>query len=216
MSTYRERREARAERLREWAAKRETKAETAFNTAESMAAVIPFGQPILAGHHSERRDRRYRDRIGRNMDRGLDHSRKAADMEARADSIEAAAGRAIYSDDPDAVERLAERIAGLEAQREQVKARNREARKRGDDPTPRYVLANLGGNITRQRKRLAELKREAEHGPRVRLIVAKYRGTCDKCHAEIEPGNRILYGQGHTEHVEGDCLTGAPRLTPMV
>ena len=28
-----------------------------------MASAIPFGQPILVGHHSEGRDRRYRDRI---------------------------------------------------------------------------------------------------------------------------------------------------------
>jgi hypothetical protein len=230
MSPYRERREARAERLREWAAKRETKAEAAFNTAESMAAVIPFGQPILAGHHSERRDRRYRDRIGRNMDRGLDHSRKAADMASRADGIEAAAERAIYSDDPDAIERLAKRIAELEAERDSVKERNAAYRKEHRAelaamtayqrsqavPHPSYELQNLGGNIGRQRKRLAELEREAEHGPRLRLIVAKYRGTCDKCHGEIEPGNRILYAKGHTEHVEDDCLTGAPRLTPTV
>jgi hypothetical protein len=28
-----------------------------------MASIIPFGQPILGGHHSEKRDRNYRDKI---------------------------------------------------------------------------------------------------------------------------------------------------------
>jgi hypothetical protein len=50
MSTYRERREARAERLREWADKRAEKAGAAAERASEMGAAIPFGQPILAGH----------------------------------------------------------------------------------------------------------------------------------------------------------------------
>ena len=37
-----------------------------------MASVIPFGQPILVGHHSERRDRSYRDRIRSTEDRAVD------------------------------------------------------------------------------------------------------------------------------------------------
>ncbi|MEE8059026.1 MAG: DUF3560 domain-containing protein [Pseudomonadales bacterium] len=37
--------------------------QTVYKRAKDMAPVIPFGQPILVGHHSEHRDRRYRDRI---------------------------------------------------------------------------------------------------------------------------------------------------------
>jgi uncharacterized protein DUF3560 len=177
--TYRERRLAKAERLREWAEKRETKAAAAFETADRMASVIPFGQPILVGHHSEGRDRRYRDRIGRNMDAGLEHSQKARDMARRADGIEAAAAGAIYSDDPDAVEALEARLEALEAERERYKAHNREMRKPGAcdhpadcdcrsrfprdckctrHPLPAYVLQNLSGNIKRNRDRLEALK----------------------------------------------------------
>jgi hypothetical protein len=36
-----------------------------YDDAHRMADAIPFGQPILDGHHSEGRDRRYRDRIHR-------------------------------------------------------------------------------------------------------------------------------------------------------
>ena len=177
--TYRERREARADRLRDWAGKRETSAAANAVRASEMASVIPFGQPILVGHHSERRDRNYRDRIGRTMDRAIEDSRKAESMRSRADGIESQLDQSIYSDDPDAVERLEERIAELEAQRDRFKAHNREMRKPGAcdhpadcdcrslfprvcdckrHPLPGYVLSNLSGNIKRNRDRLEAVK----------------------------------------------------------
>jgi hypothetical protein len=51
--TTRERREARAARLREWADKREAKSTAAFDAVRQIADNIPMGQPILVGHHSE-------------------------------------------------------------------------------------------------------------------------------------------------------------------
>lgn len=187
MSTYRERREARAERLREWAAKRDAKAGAAFDQAKTMGDAIPFGQPILVGHHSQRRDERYRNRIVATMDRAVEHAAKAADMGSRAAGIEAQLAASIYDDDPDAIERLTERIAHLEAERERIKAFNASCRKGAPDWAlltdrerkslesvarvapyslgkgggfPGYHLTNLGGNITRQRQRLARLERQ--------------------------------------------------------
>jgi len=127
--TYRERREAKAERLREWADKREAKSKAALSQADAMYDAIPFGQPILVGHYSEGRDRRYRDRAWNTMGRGVEHGRKAEEMRRRADNIEAAAERAVYSDDPDAAERLTERIAELEAERARIVAYNKSCRK---------------------------------------------------------------------------------------
>lgn len=169
--TYRERRMRKAERLRGWAEKREAKSAAEYDRADEMASAIPFGQPILVGHYSERSDRNYRDRIGRAMDRSCEHAAKAESMRSRADNIEAQAAHAIYSDDPDAVERLTEKIARLEAQREQMKQRNAAFRKehraelnvmtlyQRDRAMPHqgYELTNLSGNISRLRKRLANL-----------------------------------------------------------
>lgn len=129
MTTYRERREARAERLREWAAKRDTKAAAGFERAHDLAGVIPFGQPILAGHHSQGRDERYRARIAGTMDRACEDAAKAQSMSSRADGIESQLERSIYSDDVDAVERLEERLAVLEAERDRIKAYNASCRK---------------------------------------------------------------------------------------
>lgn len=127
--TTRERREARAERLREWADKREAKAVTGFERSREMASVIPFGQPMLTDHYSYGRDRRYRERIHATADRALADSRKAEEMVAKAANIEAAAARSIYSDDPDAIEALERRIAELEAERDRIKTYNASCRK---------------------------------------------------------------------------------------
>ena len=58
-----ERAQRKADRRIAWAESREKKAETAGKIAESLGSVIPFGQPILVGHHSERGHRRLIERI---------------------------------------------------------------------------------------------------------------------------------------------------------
>jgi hypothetical protein len=127
--TYRERRLRRADRLREWAEKRAAKSAASFTTAHRIADAIPFGQPILVGHHSERYARRDQERIHHAMAAGIEHERTAASMTSRADEVERQAEQAIYSDDLDAIERLREKIASLEAERDRIKAINSAIRK---------------------------------------------------------------------------------------
>lgn len=127
--TYRERRGRRADRLRGWADSRDVKAATARETAQSIMDVIPVGQPVLRGHHSQRRHERDLDRLDRAARASAEHSAKASEFRRRAENIEAAADHAIYGDDLDAVERLADRIAELEAERDRVKAYNATCRK---------------------------------------------------------------------------------------
>lgn len=181
--TYRERREARAARLRGWAEKRDARSDRAFDRARAIGDNIPLGQPILIGHHSEGRHRRDLERMDSAMRDAVESEKKAASMRSRADNIEAAAEHAIYSDDEDAIPRLRERVAALEAERERVKAYNASCRKGAPDlellderqraqiasclrvgfggkkgSFPTYHLRNLGGNITRQRNRLRALE----------------------------------------------------------
>ena len=187
MSTYRERREAKAQRLREWADKREVKAEQSATTGRQMFEAIPFGQPILIGHHSEGRDRRYRQRAHAKMEQAHEHAATAERMRQRADNIEAAADAAIYSDDPDALDRLDEKLQRLEGQRDRIKRYNASCRKGQPDRSilderqrrdlasteravpqfmgkggqfPSYVLRNLSGQIASVRKRRDRMQRQ--------------------------------------------------------
>lgn len=209
MGTYRERRLARAEQLAGWAAAREAKSDAAHEASRAATAQIPFGQPILVGHHSERRHRAAVER-GRNAaDASLTHARKADEMAQRAATIEAQAAGAIYSDDPDAIERLQAKLAGMEAERERMKAANAEFRKQNRDalkamsayergqavPFASYSITNLGGNITRTRQRIEQLQREQVTGPRDRLITARFASSCEDCGAALEKGSLIRYNR---------------------
>jgi phage shock protein A len=162
--TYRERRLRKAERLNEWADKREDKAEATLKADEVYRQDHAFNtQP---GHIP------IRAKVIAREDRAYESLTKASSMRSRAASIEAQAEGAIYSDDPDAIERLEQRIAELEAQRVEIKAKNAAYKKEHKDelkaltafgrdramPFPGYVLTNLSGNINRQKKRLAELQ----------------------------------------------------------
>jgi phage host-nuclease inhibitor protein Gam len=218
--TYRERRLARAERLREWSEKREAKANAAHDGVHAIADQIPFGQPILVGHHSERRARRDQARMESGMRAAIDHSDKAKSMSSRADNIEAAVERAIYDDDPDAVERLAAKVAELTAKRDAMKAANADYRKAHRDelkamgpyersqsvPYPSYAITNIGATIRTAAKRLESLRRGPVERP-MRTIVARYAGRCDACGEPIHRGDLIDYKQGepvvHTACPEG-------------
>ena len=172
--TYRERREARAERLRGWADKRETASAATFKSHEVYRGDNAFNtQP---GHIPERA------RVIAQTDRAVASLRKAEGMESRASNIESQLDHAIYSDDPDAAEALKVRIAGLEAERARIKAFNASCRKGQPDRAlldedqraslrvseelcawqlgkngayPPYATANLSGKISANRKRLA-------------------------------------------------------------
>ena len=166
--TYRERREARADNYREWAGKRETAAEAVFEAGRPFTEDYAFNtQP---GHIP------FRSRLIAREDRAHQSVAKAGSMRSRADGIEDQLATSIYDDDPDATDRLRERIARLEAERDAAKAANAAYRKehraelaamepydrRQAVPYPGYHFQNLSGNITRQRQRLARLEADAQ------------------------------------------------------
>lgn len=181
MTTYRERRERRADRLRGWADKRNVAAAQVFKAGEPYTNDIAFNtQP---GHIP------FRAKLIAREDRAFESMRKAQSMDARASGIERQLDASIYSDDPDAIERLKERLAEYEAKRERIKAYNASCRRGARDfallndqekkdiaviarvaayslgkkgEMPGYVLSNLGGNITRTRQRIAQLEREQQ------------------------------------------------------
>ncbi len=143
MSTRRERLERKVERRGEWATKAKARSATAFAAAHRIADGIPFGQPILVGHHSERRARKDQERIHGGMDRGLAEHRLAEHHAAKASGLEIQLERSIYSDDPDAIEQLRAKVAELESNCERMTRANKAWRKGGREA----VAAEFGENL---------------------------------------------------------------------
>ena len=110
MNDYELKQEARRERYERKAEQLRTEAGRLHNQAHDMASIIPLGQPILVGHHSEHRDRRYRERIHDTFSEAFSTMDKADYYEQKAASVGAGG---ISSDDPDAIRKLREKLDSL-------------------------------------------------------------------------------------------------------
>ena len=184
LNPYEARKAERLNRLREKAQRLELAAEGAHAAARGIAEHIPMGQPILVGHHSERRHRRDLDRIDRGYRKSAELAREADALRLRAQRSEAT--DAISSDDPDAIPKLRAKLEGLESNRARMVATNKAVRSK--DPRsalatmaysaaaidkllapdfagrvgfPAYALANAASEVARVRKRIAGLEARA-------------------------------------------------------
>lgn len=208
---YAERREATQERKLARAKKLEAEAKSRQKAARHTMEIIPPGQPILVGHHSEKRHRRDLERMDRNF-------RAARDAQEKADRLKAAAenpSSAISADDPEAVVKLKEKLADLEEERTKRKAVNKAFRKHKGDwariqaelglsesriatikrnmtathwekmPYPSFSLSNLGARIRDTKKRIESLAAEA-----ARPAAKPVEGAGWRIHEDVDD-NRI-------------------------
>ena len=121
--TYQEKKQLRIDRLTRAAQMCRQQSEQMHSSAHQLAEIIPFGQPILIGHHSERRDRNYRNRIQRRFEKSFELQKKAEYYENRLQS--ALSNTAISSDDPEATTLLKEKLAKLEKRQETFRSINK-------------------------------------------------------------------------------------------
>ncbi len=156
MNPYEQHVADRREALKRKAERLRAEATALHKKAHEMAAVIPLGQPIIVGHHSEGRDRRYRERISGTFAASFE-AYAAADTAASAAASVGTAG--ISSDDPDAVAKLEAKLAGLQEAHNAMIASNAAAR-RGEPGAvkfPDYRIRNHGAVIRSTRKRIDQL-----------------------------------------------------------
>ncbi|MFJ5927974.1 DUF3560 domain-containing protein [Kitasatospora sp. NPDC092948] len=104
-----DRAEHRAERHEELSGNAAGRSDAAYRGARAIGDGIPFGQPVLVGHHSERRHRRDLERIDNGMRRSIEEQDKA---EYHADRAKSAAAYEDFRKNP---ARTLRRIKGLEA-----------------------------------------------------------------------------------------------------
>jgi Domain of unknown function (DUF3560) len=179
---FESRREARLENASSRAAKNRKLSTNFYQKSRSMGNCIPFGQPILVGHHSEGRDRRFRSRMRGAMDKSIEAGRTADYYESKVTAIES--NTAIFSDDPDAIDKLKAKLAAAQRQQEFWKEGNKIIKSKKLSPEEKaakltasghcpsiatpdrynrvgyadYLLTNNNGNMRRMRLRIAELE----------------------------------------------------------
>lgn len=127
---YAERQEEKRERYEARADKARAKAGSLDKQASAAVAGIPMGQPILIGHHSEKRHRSALKRAQDKTFQAIDEHKKSEHYAGKAAGVGTGG---ISSDDPEAVVKLREKVAKAEKLREAMKKLNRLYRKhRGD------------------------------------------------------------------------------------
>ncbi len=194
LNHYEQRLADRKARYEERAERASLEADATYRKARQMGEAIPFGQPILIGHHSEKRDRRYRERIHDTYGKAFSLQDKAKHYEQKAASVGTGG---ISSDDPDAIEKLREELAQMEQAQERMKAANKAIRGNKTPETqlaalvadgfteaqaaqllekdfagrvgfPDYALKNNNANMRRVKDRIAELEKRRQRADVVR------------------------------------------------
>lgn len=128
MNAYQEKLEAKRGRLEAAAERAEAKANADYKRSDLREenSGIPFGQPILVGHHSEKRHRAALARAENAMRASVEADKKAKELRERAASVGTAG---ISSDDPEAIRLLKEKAAKLQFNQDFMREANKVVRR---------------------------------------------------------------------------------------
>ena len=198
---FAEKRAARIERMHAKAARLGTEAESVHAQARRTGDLIPFGQPVLVGHHSQRRHERDLARIDRGYRKSFALSDKATELERRATHAESA--RTVFSDDPEAIDKLKEKLARLNKLRETMRHANAVIR-RGSD-----VVSALGALGIREET--AKQLLEKDFAGRIGFPDYKLRNTASEA-KRIEKRIRELEARASTA-APTDVVIGGGRIS---
>lgn len=134
-----DRAEDRSSRLETIADNASARASSASNRAHAIMDGIPFGQPILVGHHSETHARRDAERIDNAIRSTVEETRKAAYYRSKAEASIAHAQRLAS---PPVIARRIERLKETHRQWERLHAKHGES-----DPSAVRWLAHVAARI---------------------------------------------------------------------
>ncbi|MGO4395898.1 DUF3560 domain-containing protein [Variovorax sp. M-6] len=147
---YEDKQAARRDRFEGLAAKNARLSEVHREASHGATEGIPFGQPILVGHHSEGRHRAALQRARNAMDRSCEAQEKAEHYARKAAGV----GKGgISSDDPAAIEKLHAELARMRTAQERMKEVNRVLRRFKDDRAAQIVGLQSLGWVTQERAR---------------------------------------------------------------
>lgn len=150
---YEERKQARIDHLNGAADKAETLSTAQYKRSHDLVKDIPLGQPNIVGRSALPR---LREKSWNALGQAVKSEEKANYYAEKAAAAEN--NTTISSDDPEAIQKLKNKLAALEAERERVKASNKAARKNGTESAPWYTLPYLGRDIKQVKERIAKLE----------------------------------------------------------
>lgn len=144
---YYEGKRAREERLKELSQKAKERSRGYSNSNANRILMMTPGQPIIIGHHSEKMARRLHERANNDIRKSIEEDNKSKYYADRAESVENS--KVIYNDDPNAIQKLQDKLEYLEKQRELLKSMEHE----------QWQLQNLGARIREIKRRIAKLEK---------------------------------------------------------
>jgi len=174
---FQERKEKKIDTYKARATKSSVIASQEMEKAHQMGSVIPFGQPILVGHHSEGAHRALLKKIDSAYNKAHKAYDKAGYYESKAATAES--NQSISGDDPEAVDRYQKKLEKLEKLQEYLKSINK-AWKQGKaalvalglpeseserianektKPCPSWMLGNNSAEIRRVKEKIETLKK---------------------------------------------------------
>ena len=124
---FEERKKSRIINLKEKAAKANKEADQYYQKSNDAMKGIEPGQPVLAGHHSEKNHRAAIKKMRSAMDKSVASKGKSAYYQEKAEIAES--NKSISGDDPEAVSRYKAKLKKLEAIQAYMKAANNYWRK---------------------------------------------------------------------------------------
>ncbi len=143
---YEERRKQRIEKYKELSLKAQERSNQYSNSNANRILQIAPGQPILIGHHSEKKHRRLIKKAQDDIRRSIEEDNKSKFYQERAQTAENS--KVIYSDDPQAINKLKEKLERLEYEKSVIKAREHYT----------WELTNIGAIIRETKKRIERLE----------------------------------------------------------
>lgn len=149
-SDYQERRQRKIERYKELSQKAEREAESRSNSNANRILMMTPGQPIIVGHYSERKAIRLHRQAEYDTKKSIQLQEKSKYYKDQAINIQNS--NVIYSDDPEAIQKLEDKLQRLENQRDNIKKR----------PHEKWELTNIGANIRETKLRIQRLKEQEQ------------------------------------------------------
>lgn len=230
MNEFEAKREARIERMRTRATAKAAEAEALATKNDALLGAMN-GTPVLIGHHSEKRHRRDLDRIHRDLGRSIEARRESEALERRADAAEQST--AVSSDDPNAIEKLRQKLADTEAEGARIVAGLKLARtvlrKNPSNPVAAMKAANVperiwnfyhfmgalpktSGNAEARRikARIADLEAKAARGPKPAETIGEVEIS------EEDNRVRLCFPGKPTPKVIGELKSSGFRWAPSV